>query len=84
MIMLAVFNYLIIYRRNKFIGSLGYLLFGILLFGVKEEFAYSEALYGYIALFIFAGALINLIYEVLSKLSKGGTKPMRRWFSKGR
>lgn len=74
MIILAVFNYAVIYRRNKFLGSIGYLLFGILLFGVRTEFGYSEVIYGYIAFFIMLGALVNMIYEILQMAHKSRVK----------
>lgn len=80
MIALTMFNYLILYRRNKFFGSIGYLLIGLLLYGIRTEFGYSQTIYGYIALFIFMGALVNLIYEITGALSRGGTKRMRDWF----
>jgi len=78
MIILLVFNYLIVYRKNKFLGSLGYMLFGLLMFGIRTEFGYTQEIYGYIALFVFLGGLINLIYETVAKWS-GSTKPMNRW-----
>tara|TARA_B100001964_G_C13704319_1_gene367453 strand:+ start:51 stop:323 length:273 start_codon:yes stop_codon:yes gene_type:complete len=78
MIALAVFNYLIIYKRNKFFGSISYLLLGIMLFGVRTEFGYTEVLYGYIALIVMTGALINLIYEVLQMMGFGqGTRSFK-------
>ena len=74
MIGLAIFNYAIIFRRNRFFGSIGYLLIGILLYGVRQEMGYSETVYGLIALFIMAGALMNLIYEAVQMLWRGKGK----------
>ena len=69
MITLFLFNYVVIYRRNKFFGSIGYLLFGVLMLGIRTEFGYTQEIYGYIALFVMAGAFINLIYETVAKWS---------------
>ena len=73
LVTLFLFNYIVIYRRNKFLGSIGYLLFGIIMFGTRVEFGYSQTIYGYISLFIMLGALTNLIYETVAKWS-GGTR----------
>ena len=81
LLIMLVFNYAIIYRNNRFFGSLGYLLFGIILYGTKEQFGYSEAMYGYIALFIMLGALLGLIYEVL-RVFKAKNKPLSKWISR--
>jgi hypothetical protein len=68
MIFLALFNYAIVYRKNKFFGSIGYLVMAILFYGIRVEFGYTQTMYGYIALFIMAGAIMNLIYEVIGKM----------------
>lgn len=69
MIILAFFNYFVVYKRNKFLGSIGYLLFGVLMYGIRTEFGYSQAVYGYIAMFIMLSAIVNIIFEVLPMLS---------------
>lgn len=82
LIVLAVFNYVILYRRNKFFGSIGYFLFGMLMYATRTEFGYTEVVYGYIALFITMGALVNIVYEIIGTFG-GGTKKMSS-FMKGK
>jgi len=80
LIFLAIFNYAIIYRKNRFLGSLGYMLLGLLMFGTRVEFGYTETIYGYIALFIFLGGLITILYEVIAKFG-GSTKSFSGFLS---
>lgn len=80
LIFLAIFNYAIIFRKNRFFGSIGYLLLGLLMFGTRVEFGYTETIYGYIALFIFMGGLLVMIYEIVAKFG-GSTKSFSNFFT---
>ena len=66
MLALFVFNYLVIYRKSRFLGAIGYMLFGIMMYGIRTEFAYTETMYAYIALFVFLGGMIVMVYELVA------------------
>ena len=64
-----LFNYFIIYKRNKFLGNILYLLIAMLTFyhGSNLVTNYDKNIVIAISSFMFIGSIINLVYDVFYK-----------------
>lgn len=64
MIIGFVFNYLIIYKKNRMFGNLGFLGLGILMLAILP----ADTLYAGIGIFIIIGSVISFAYDLTNKL----------------
>lgn len=60
-VVLFIFNYLVIYKKNRFMGNMVYMLIGIGLM-----YFFLGTLYMYAGLLIAIGSAVNLIYDLIS------------------
>jgi hypothetical protein len=73
-----LFNYFIVYKKNKFFGNVLYLLLGIVTFYYGSSLtAIDKNITIMIGVFIFVGSMINFIYDLLINKS---TKARKRKF----
>ena len=71
-ILAYLFNYLVVYRKNKLFGGILFVGLGILSIAVMTIHLSGDelTLMTGVAFTAFAGALINLIYDIVIKLKK--------------
>lgn len=61
-----LFNYFILYRKNRFFGNLGFLGMGVLMLYILP----ADTLYAGIGMFIIIASLISGVYDITEKFGK--------------